>query len=62
MSESVREEQMCKEYTALRMMELIANRTGEPEEVKKKDYWLKLYRQCYKAVCGSNQESILEES
>jgi hypothetical protein len=53
---------MCKEYTALRMMELIANRTGEPEEVKKKDYWLKLYRQCYKAVCGSNQESILEES
>jgi hypothetical protein len=62
MLESVREEPMGKEYTAFRLMELIANRTGEPEEVKKKDYWLKLYRQCYKAVCGSNQESILEES
>ena len=28
---------------------------------KTKDYWLKLYRQCYKAAIGSSQESILKE-
>ncbi|NMF90992.1 hypothetical protein [Aromatoleum petrolei] len=26
-----------------------------------KDYWLKLYRQCYKAANGGSVESILKE-
>jgi hypothetical protein len=30
-------------------------------EQKTKNYWLKLYRQCYKATTGYDQKSILKE-
>jgi len=33
----------------------------DQEAQKTKDYWLKLYRQCYKAANGGSLESIQKE-
>lgn len=33
----------------------------DKESQKTKDYWLKLYRQCYKATAGHSSESILKD-
>jgi len=39
----------------------IATYDTDKTEQKTKNYWLKLYRQCYKATTGHGQESILKE-
>jgi len=46
---------------AFDLMKTIADYDGETKD-KKKHYWLKLYRQCYKATYGYPIERILEES
>lgn len=48
---------------AFDLMDKIASRTydADKEAQKTKDYWLKLYRQCYKATSGFQIESILKD-
>jgi len=54
----------CKERVAFDLMVHIAKEIYDDNKKaawKTKDYWLKLYRQCYKATSGHFQESILKE-
>lgn len=48
---------------AFKLMQLIAEHeyNKRVEDQKSRDYWLKLYRQCYKATHGSPMELILKE-
>lgn len=45
---------------AFELMEKIDNYTGEPNVRKDKNYWLKLYNQCYRATNGVAVERILQ--
>ena len=60
--QTVRIEPTDKAYTAMRLMELISMKSGTNDQTKTKEYWLKLYRQCYKATNGDPLATILEES
>lgn len=48
---------------AFELMEKIANSCYESDKQaqKTREYWLKLYRQCYKASSGSDRETILRD-
>lgn len=48
-------------HVAFDLMKIIADWDNITKE-KKKDYWLRLYRQCYKATSGHVLKSILDES
>lgn len=63
MAENVNVSHDSKQRVAFDLMMHISNATYEESQDKQKtkDYWLKLYRQCYKAVNGNSQRSILEE-
>lgn len=52
-----------QQRVAFDLMQHIGSATYETDKSaqKTKDYWLKLYRQCYKAADGDSQESILKE-
>lgn len=50
-----------KQRVAFDLMKLIDAHSPVELERQKKDYWLTLYRQCYKAASGSSLESILRE-
>lgn len=42
-----------KEAVAFKLMQHIGNIENQPNEVKsEREYWLTLYRQCYRAVTG----------
>ncbi len=47
---------------ALELMKYLGGTDATEEETKKREYWLKLYRQCYKAANGYTLKSILEEN
>ncbi|MEW6206664.1 MAG: hypothetical protein AB1516_15230 [Pseudomonadota bacterium] len=50
-----------KARVALDLMKHIDQYSELKTEQKTKDYWLKLFRQCYKAANGQSLESILKE-
>ena len=50
-----------KQRVAFDLMKQIDYYSPLKSEQKSKEYWLKLYRQCYKAASGSALESILKE-
>lgn len=50
-----------KARVALDLMKHIDRYSELKTEQKTKDYWLKLYRLCYKAANGQSIESILKE-
>lgn len=50
-----------KQRVAYDLMKTIDLCSPLKTEQKTKDYWLKLYRQCYKATNGTPLESILKE-
>jgi hypothetical protein len=58
--QTVRIEPTDKAYTALRLMEFIAARTAQDADVKKKEYWIKLYCQCWEATNGNDPSTILK--
>jgi len=50
-----------KQAVAFELMKHIANwEEGNGAQMKTRDYWLTLYRQCYKAANGSALERILQ--
>jgi len=50
-----------KQAVAFELMKHIANwEEGKGAQMKTRDYWLTLYRQCYKATNGSALERILQ--
>jgi len=50
-----------KQRVAFDLMKLIDSHSPVELDRQSKDYWLTLYRQCYKAASGSSLESILRE-
>lgn len=46
---------------ALELMKFLSGIDSTKEERSKREYWLTLYRQCYKAANGRSLESILEK-
>ncbi len=56
-------EPSSKELVALNLMRLIAGMESKATDRDKatREYWLTLYRQCYKATAGNSLESILRE-
>ena len=51
-----------KERVAFNLMEHISNLDNASDSEKSnRNYWLTLYRQCYKASSGNNLKSILTE-
>lgn len=44
---------------ALDLMKIISNNDPDHAQKSQKEYWLKLYRQCYKATNGNNITSVL---
>lgn len=52
----------AKQRVAFDLMKHIGNQcySTDKDTQSTKDYWLKLYRQCYKATNGNSQESILK--
>lgn len=57
----VKIESDSKQRVAYDLAMKIADHSGLPFEQKDKQYWLTLYRQCYKAVTGHSIEGILKE-
>lgn len=56
-------ESTSRQAVAFKLMQQIANWEEIPDDQKKKrEYWLTLYRQCYKATNGGSLESILARS
>ena len=53
----------AKSRVALDLMKLIGNQCydSDKEAQKTKDYWLRLYRQCWKAANGNTLEAIRKE-
>jgi len=53
----------AKQRVAFDLMKHIGNACFDTDKAsqKTKDYWLKLYRQCYKAANGGSLESIQKE-
>ncbi len=49
-----------KERVAYDLMVTIGSNENSPE-YKTRDYWLTLYRQCYKAANGANLEYVLKQ-
>lgn len=49
-----------RERVALELMARIAN-TENSSETSKREYWLKLYTQCYKATHGYAMKHILKD-
>ncbi len=50
-----------KSRVALELMKHIDNFGSLDRDSKNKEYWLKLYRQCYKATHGLTLEDTLKE-
>lgn len=46
---------------AFELMEKIAYKTGDDNQRKNKEFWLTLYRQCYKAANGDLLKYILQD-
>lgn len=46
---------------AFELMEKLAYKTGDEKQRESKEYWLTLYRQCYKAAEGSHLKRILQD-
>lgn len=57
----VKLENDSKARVAFDLMEKIATRTADDNQKKSKEYWLTLYRQCYKAANGDLLKYILQE-
>ncbi|MDD2310440.1 MAG: hypothetical protein PHH91_12735 [Desulfuromonadaceae bacterium] len=57
----VKLENDSKARVAFDLMEKIALKTADDNQKKSKEYWLSLYRQCYKAADGALLKYILQE-
>jgi hypothetical protein len=53
-------EQSSKELVAYNLMRFISGKEPKGEK-ETREYWLTLYRQCYKAANGDTLKYILEE-
>jgi hypothetical protein len=60
-SSPVKIESDSKARVAYDLMEKIAIKTADDNQKKSKEYWLTLYRQCYKAANGDLLKYILQD-